>query len=201
MNHVLTKIAEVIKQDFQDAKWKKEMSNPLTALSKEIKDCEAAVKRAQQLTDRQKLLKKEFEKEFREAKSMAEKRKEHVKLAEEAGKEELAAAALREYTYYSGRTERLEITIREAEAQLKDLEHQQEQITFKLKDLQLKRLEYMAKENAVKGEKQASFMLNPEQVTDEDRRFMQIDQYLKSEEKKKEVLTIDEQIEELKHEN
>ncbi|TFD99593.1 PspA/IM30 family protein [Jeotgalibacillus salarius] len=196
MSNVLTKITEVIRQDILEAKRNREHSNPVNDIQRELKDCQAAVKKAKQLTDRQELLKKEFEKEYSHAKSMADKRKEHVQLAEEAGEEALSAAALREFTYYSGRAERLEKTLAEANAQLETLELQLEQLTFELKDLELKRLEYMAKENAVIGEKQSA---TPKKVTEEDRRYHQIEQYLKGTDKKKEEQSIDEQIEQLKH--
>ncbi|AJD90524.1 hypothetical protein JMA_12070 [Jeotgalibacillus malaysiensis] len=195
MTNVLTKITEVIKQDILEAKWNREQSNPVNEIQREIKECQGAVKKAKQLTERQELLKREFEKEYSHAKSMAAKRKEHVQLAEEAGEESLAAAALREYNFYSDRAERLEKTCSEADAQLERLELQLEEQTFKLKDLELKRLEYMAKENAVIGEKQAAPV---KEVTDEDRRYEQIEKHLKENAKKKEELTIDEQIEQLR---
>ncbi|MBM7580945.1 PspA/IM30 family protein [Jeotgalibacillus terrae] len=198
MSNLLTKITEVIRQDIQESKWKQTQSNPVIEIQRELKEVQASVKKAKQLTERQELLKKEFEKEYDHAKSMATKRKEHVQLAEEAGEEALAAAALREFNYYSGRAERLEKTCAEAESQLEALELQLEQLTFELKDLELKRLEYMAKENAVIGEKQSAKLKTPEKATDEDRRYEQIEQHLKQSAKKKEELSIDEQIEQLK---
>ncbi|MFB1083363.1 PspA/IM30 family protein [Jeotgalibacillus sp. JSM ZJ347] len=195
MTNVLSKITEVIKQDILEAKWNREQLNPVNEIQREIKECQASVKKAKQLTERQELLKREFEKEYTHAKSMAAKRKEHVQLAEEAGEESLAAAALREFNFYSERAERLEKTLSEANSQLENLELQLESHTFQLKDLELKRLEYMAKENAVIGEKQSARM---KEATDEDRRYAQIEKHLKENAKKKEELTIDEQIEQLK---
>ncbi|WP_404408347.1 PspA/IM30 family protein [Jeotgalibacillus malaysiensis] len=195
MTNVLTKITEVIKQDILESKWNREQSNPVSEIQREIKECQASVKKAKQLTERQELLKREFEKEYSHAKSMAAKRKEHVQLAEEAGEESLAAAALREYNFYSDRAERLEKTMSEANAQLEKLELQLEEHTFRLKDLELKLLEYMAKENAVTGEKQSAPL---KEITDEDRRYEQIEKHLKENAEKKEELSIDEQIEQLK---
>ncbi|PPA68889.1 PspA/IM30 family protein [Jeotgalibacillus proteolyticus] len=203
MTNLLTRMADAIKADFTDSPKKSRKDNPIDTLNGYLRDCEKEVEKVANLVERQRLLKKELTKELEAARSMAAKREEHVRLAEEAGENELAQAALREFTHYQGRRERLEMSVEESTNQLTSLEELHSGLKHKLKDMYIKRLEVMGRENVAEANKKAehAFSENPGK-TEEELRFKKIENYLKKletgeKDKPAEELTIDQQIAQL----
>ncbi len=128
---------------------KEKQSSPVSLLNKYLRECEGEVKKAAKLIERQKLLKVEFHKEWKQSEEMAEKRKQQGAIALEAGAEDLAEIALREQAQYEERAERLKQSYEHSVDQLAELEHKYEEMQLKLKDMHVKRLELMGQENMV----------------------------------------------------
>ncbi|MDG5473279.1 PspA/IM30 family protein [Jeotgalibacillus sp. ET6] len=201
MTNVLTRVAEAIKADFMEVSNGGAKSEPIQKLNRYLRECEAETDKVGKLVDRQKLLKKEFTKELEEASSMAVKREEHVKIAEEAGEAELAKTALRELTHYQGRKERLQLSLQDTTDQLHRLEEMHATMKHKLKDMYIKRLEVMGRENVAQANQKAEQTFTDDSgLTEEELRFKKIENYLRqleTGEKAEEEESIDQQIAQL----
>ncbi|TDL30719.1 PspA/IM30 family protein [Jeotgalibacillus sp. S-D1] len=202
MTNLLTRVADAIKSDFYEEKKNDNKNNPIHTLNRYLRECEEEVEKVASLVERQRLLKNEFTKELNTASSMVSKREQHVRLAEEAGESELAAAALRELTHYQGRKDRLEISVQEVAKQLHTLEQMHTDMKHKLKDMYIKRLEVMGKENMAQANKKAEHVFAEEDAGQnaEELRFKKIEAYLQQLEKdevQEEEQTVDQQIAEL----
>ncbi|KIL47107.1 PspA/IM30 family protein [Jeotgalibacillus campisalis] len=201
MTNVLTRVAEAIKADFMEVNSGRSKNDPVQTLNRYLRECEMEVDKVEKILDRQKILKKEFTKELEEAASMAAKREEQIKIAEEAGEGELAKAALRELTYYQGRKERLQVSVHETTNQLHRLEEMHTNMKHKLKDMYIKRLEVMGRENIAQASQKAEHLFtNDSDQTEEELRFKKIENYLRqleTGEKAKEEQSIDQQIAQL----
>ncbi|KRG15695.1 PspA/IM30 family protein [Lederbergia galactosidilytica] len=149
MHDLFTRIKQAITDDLQEMTDKEKQSSPVSLLNKYLRECEGEVKKAAKLIERQKLLKVEFHKEWKQSEEMAEKRKQQGAIALEAGAEDLAEIALREQAQYEERAERLKQSYEHSVDQLAELEHKYEEMQLKLKDMHVKRLELMGQENMV----------------------------------------------------
>lgn len=198
MTNLLVRIADAIKSDFYEEKKGENKNNPIQTLNRYLRECEEEVEKVTALVERQRLLKNEFTKELNTAATMVSKREQHVRLAEEAGESELAAAALRELTHYQGRKDRLEISVQETAKQLHTLEQMHTDMKHKLKDMYIKRLEVMGKENIAQATKKAEHIFSEDEGQNaEELRFKKIEAYLHQldkDEVQEEEQTVDQQI-------
>ncbi|RST75338.1 PspA/IM30 family protein [Siminovitchia acidinfaciens] len=149
MNTLFEKIKQAIKDDFYEVAEKQKQSNPISLLNQYLRESEAEVKKASKLIERQKLLKDEFYKEWKQAETMADRRRHQGEIALEAGAEDLSEIALREQAQYEERAERLKQGYENSMNQLEELEHKYREMKLKLKDMHMKRLELMGQENIV----------------------------------------------------
>ncbi|MBM7587885.1 phage shock protein A [Bacillus pakistanensis] len=151
MTNLFTRIKNTITADFHDIIDQKEQKNPISLLNQYLRECEQEVEKVRKLVERQYTLKEEFQKEYVQAKDLAEKRKHQSEIASTAGEIELFDFAQREYEYYSERTSLLSTAKEEAEKQLQDLERKYEEMKHKLKDMHIKRMELMGRENIARA--------------------------------------------------
>jgi phage shock protein A len=151
MANIFTRIFDSIESDIHSLLDKKEENNPIQALNHYLRQSEKETEKVRKLIERQRQLKEEFTVERKEADEMADKRKHQAEVAEKAGEKELAEFALNEYEEYAARAERLTLNEVEAMKQLESLEKRYEEMQHKLKDMRLKRMELMGKENVARA--------------------------------------------------
>ncbi|SDP82667.1 Phage shock protein A [Litchfieldia salsa] len=148
---LFNRIKNTIAADLHEVLDEKEKKNPISSLNQYLRQCELEVEKVRKLVERQYRLKDEFTKEFDESKHLAEKRKQQAEIATRAGEEELYQFAYKEQLQYEERAERLKVTLTEATKHLVELETRYEEMKHKLKDMQLKRMELMGRENIARA--------------------------------------------------
>lgn len=156
MANVFTRMVESIENDIHSLLDRKDEQNPVQALNQYLRQSEKETEKVRQLVERQHRLKEEFTRERKQADDMADKRKHQAEVAQKAGEEELADYAMKEHEEYSARAERLTYSQVEAMKQLESLEKKYEDMSHKLKDMRLKRMELMGRENVARARHQIS---------------------------------------------
>ncbi|KIL48279.1 PspA/IM30 family protein [Jeotgalibacillus soli] len=178
MTNLLTRLKNTIQADLHEALDYKEGKNPVAVLNHYLRECEKEVEKVGKLVDRQQLLKEEFTKEQHASREMVQKRDHQVRVAEQAGETELASFALRELTYYIEREERLSLSIEEVKKQLLALEQKHGEMKHKLKDMYIKRLELMGRENVVRANRRADHVLSEKSNSTSGNRFDEMECYI-----------------------
>ncbi|WP_335872735.1 PspA/IM30 family protein [Bacillus sp. 2205SS5-2] len=160
MANLFKRIRHTVEADLNEILDQKEQNNPIALLNQYLRDCEKEVEKTRKLVERQYLLKQEFMKELQEAQSLATKRQHQAEIAEKAGEQELHEFAQREYLVYQERSQRLEASCANASQQLDELERKYEEMKHKLKDMHIKRMELMGKENITRAHYKMNQMLD-----------------------------------------
>ncbi|MFF2447985.1 PspA/IM30 family protein [Neobacillus sp. NPDC058068] len=151
MGNLFTRIKDVIVADLNETLQKKEKENPIALLNEYLRQCEQETAKVGKLVERQSQLKDEFRREYSQAMELAEKRKYQAEIALKAGEEELCQFATAEHQQYSERAQRLNASIASVSKQLQELERKHEEMKRKLKDMQLRRMELMGRENVTRA--------------------------------------------------
>ncbi|WP_102272611.1 PspA/IM30 family protein [Cytobacillus massiliigabonensis] len=179
MTNLLAKIKNTIKADLNEALERKENKNPIGLLNQYLHECEQETEKVKKLVDRQYQLKDEFERELAEAAELAEKRKYQAGIASKAGEIELYQFALAEHQHYSDRAERLRVSLNHILSQLEELEGKYEEMQHKLKDMHIRRMELMGRENITRANHQINKVLDSASNSDKPySRFEAIEGYL-----------------------
>lgn len=142
---------------------KKEEKNPIAMLNQYIREAEKQTEQTGKWLERQGKLKQELEKEFAETKQMVEKRQRQVELAVANNEEDLISFAQAEVNAYSERTTVLQNSIQQTTEELFGLERKYEEMKHKIKDMKVRQLQLMGKENVTRAHHQMDRMLQPEQ--------------------------------------
>ena len=185
MANLLERLKNTVMADLNQLLDKKEEKNPIALLNQYLRECEKETDKAKKLVQRQYTLKEEFTKELKLAKEMATKRKTQVEVAEKAGEEELKSYAQMELSHLEERIERLSDALTNNNQQLHELETKYLNMVHKLKDMKLRQMELMAKENVTRAhfkmnkvlEEQANNPTNPTS-------FNEMEQYIEKLEEK-----------------
>ncbi|MCA1012690.1 PspA/IM30 family protein [Halobacillus halophilus] len=151
MGNLFTRMKDSITADLHEVLNQKEQKNPMAMLNHYLRESEKETEKVRKLVERQYRLKDEFAREYQKAKDMAEKRKDQAEIAGRAHETEMYEFAKKEQEEYENRAERLESARQEAIEQLESLERKYEQMKHKLKDMQLKRMELMGRENIARA--------------------------------------------------
>ncbi|MGG3466840.1 PspA/IM30 family protein [Neobacillus pocheonensis] len=205
MSNLLTKIKDIIVADLNETRNQKGSQNPIAKLNQYLRQCEQETEKVGRLVERQTRLKDEFLKEFNEAAELAEKRKHQAEIASNAGEIELYQFAITEQQQYSERAERLSASLVQVADQLNELERKFDEMKRKLKDMHLRRMELMGRENVTRANLGMNQVLESSSYTDKSySKFKDIENYLdRLEQKVKSSLnrsTIDDQIAKLEKE-
>src|SRR5699024_2243252 len=147
MTNLFTRIKDSISADIHQMLDKKEQKNPITALNQYLRESEKEKEKVRKIIERQYQLKDEFTKEYLKAQDIATKRKKQAEIAEEAGESELYDFAIKEYQDYARRVEKMKEMRDDAVEQLEVLEQKYAEMQYKLKDMHLRRMELMGREN------------------------------------------------------
>ena len=179
MTNLLTRIKDTIMADLHAAVDQKEKKNPIALLNQYLRQCEQETEKVRKLLERQYALKDEFTREYSQAVELAEKRKYQAEVASKAGEMELYEFASAEHQQYSNRAQRLGASLEEVKGQLGELERKYEEMKHKLKDMQIRRLELMGRENVTRANHRMNQVLDSNTDTNKaDSRFQEIDNYL-----------------------
>ncbi|MBW8348700.1 PspA/IM30 family protein [Bacillus sp. IITD106] len=160
MTNFFEKMKQSIIEDFQGVTEVKVKQNPIAQLNKYVRDSEKELEKAGKLVERQRLLKNEFHKEWKLAAALANKRKEQRDLAIQAGEDGLAETALLYQAQAEEQVERLKQAYDTAIEQLSELEQKHEEMKLKVKDMHIKRLELMGKENVLSMKEKMNKLLS-----------------------------------------
>lgn len=177
MANIFTRLKDSIEADVHDMLDKKEQKNPIKALNQYLRQAEQETEKVRKLIDRQYKLKDEFTREYMKAQDFADKRLKQAEIAEKAGEEELYNFAKRDYEEYQARAERMKTSRTEASNQLEELEQKYEEMKHRLKDMHLRRMELMGRENIAHANHQMNNVL--ENVSEKPfSRFAETERYI-----------------------
>lgn len=151
MANLLTKIKDLIIADLNETRQHKEKQNPIDLLNQYLRECEQETEKVGKLIERQSSLKAEFTREYHQATERAEKRKYQAEIALKAGETELYQFAAAEHQQYSERAQRLNASLAQVIEQSRELERKHEEMKQRLKDMHLRRMELMGRENVTRA--------------------------------------------------
>ncbi|WP_462408753.1 PspA/IM30 family protein [Neobacillus sp. Marseille-QA0830] len=179
MTNLFTRIKNTVVADLHEAMDQKESQNPIAMLNQYLRQCEQETEKVRKLLERQSKLREEFAREYHQAAELAEKRKRQAEVASKAGETELYQFALAEHQQYTERAQRLDASLKQAQASLNDLERKYEEMKHKLKDMQLRRMELMGRENIARANHRINQVLDANQASNKAYgRFGEIESYL-----------------------
>ncbi|WP_338752803.1 PspA/IM30 family protein [Bacillus sp. FJAT-52991] len=151
MTNIFTKFRRVVEAGLFEFVEEKEKKNPIAMLNQYLREAQKETEKAVKLLERQQLLKQELERELRNARHLEERRSRQAIVAGQAGEEELETFAKHEAEVYKERVVRLEESIDLVQQQLITLESKAEEMKHKLKDMNVRRLELMGRENVARA--------------------------------------------------
>lgn len=179
MSNLFSRLKNSIAADFHQILDEKEQKNPISLLNQYLRQCEQEVEKVRKLVERQYLLKEEFTREMNEARQLAEKRKYQLEIATRAKDAELVEFTTQELGHYVERANRLQASLNQANEQLHLLETKYEEMKHKLKDMQIKRMELMGRENMTRANQRMSKILDENQYSNKiSTRFEEMERYL-----------------------
>jgi len=199
MTSLLNRLKYSIEADLHKLFDKKEEKNPIAMLNQYIREAEKQTEQTGKWLERQGNLKQELEKELTETTQMVEKRKNQVELATASGEEDLAAFALAEVNAYEERATVLQNSIHQTTEELFGLERKYEEMKHKIKDMKVRQLQLMGKENVTRAHHQMDRILQPEQKEKNFGTFEDMEQYIErlghKIEKEHEVTSMEQRLE------
>jgi len=162
MNALWNRFKYTVQADLHTLFDKKENKNPIAMLNQYIREAEKQTESIGKLLERQSKLTNELQKELAEAQEMANKRRSQLDLATTAGEEDLIAFAQEEIIAYDTRAESLTNSIEETTNELLSLERKFEEMKHKVKDMKVRQLQLMGKENVTRAHHRMDKVLSPE---------------------------------------
>src|SRR4051794_38583338 len=179
MANLFSRIKNTVLADLHDALDHKEQKNPIALLNQYLRECEQETEKVRKLLERQYRLKEEFTREYNQAAELAEKRKHQAEIASNAGETELYQFALAEQQQYEERVLRLKALMEQSDKQLVDLEQKYEEMKHKLKDMNIRRLELMGRENVTRAQNKMNLVLDNQSYSSKSySKFQEIESYL-----------------------
>lgn len=151
-----------VQADLHEVFDNKESKNPIAMLNQYIREAEKQTDAVGKLLERQRKLKKALQKELQEAEKMTEKRRSQFELATVAEEMDLIEFAQAEINAYETRATGLTASISEATDELTSLERKFEEMKHKVKDMKVRQLQLMGKENVTRAHHQMDQMISPE---------------------------------------
>lgn len=163
MNSLWNRLKYTVQADLHAVLDKQEKKNPIAMLNQYITEAEKQTTSVGKLLERQGQLKAALEKEYAEAASMADKRRSQLALAESTGEEDLVAFAQKEMYAYETRATDLAESITESAQELMSLERKFEEMKHKVKDMKVRQLQLMGKENVTRANRRMDSFISPDQ--------------------------------------
>jgi len=138
---------------------KKEQKNPISMLNQYIREAEKQTEQTGKLLERQGQLKEKLEQEYKENADLLAKRESQLALAKSSGEQDLIDFATDEVTAYSARNLTLQASIEASTREYFELERKFETMKHKIKDMKLRQLQLMGKENVTRAHHQMDGMI------------------------------------------
>lgn len=177
MSNIFTRIKDSVSADLHQMMDNKEEKSPITALNHYLRQSEREKEKVRKLVERQYRLKEEFTKEYMQAQDLADKRLKQAGIAEKAGEQQMYEYALKEHQDFQARADRMKVSREEAIEQLAILEQKYEEMKYKLKDMHLRRMELMGRENIARANHEINKVV--EEVSDKPfSRFGELERYI-----------------------
>jgi lia operon protein LiaH len=177
--NLFERIKNAISADVHELLDQKEEKNPLSLLNQYLKQCEQEVNKARKLVERQQLLKDQFVREIQEGEAKAAKRSHQAELAQQANEQELYQFAIQEKEQHEARVSKLKEAAAQTEKDLTELEQKYEQMKHKLKDMQIKRMELMGRENVARAHRKMDRVIEPSSVLEKTAfKFDELENYM-----------------------
>lgn len=151
MTNIFKRFFTTVEAEVNFALDKKESKNPAVMLTKYLHDAEKQVAATGKLLARQAQLKTKLEQELATATNMLEKREAQLQLAEQSNEQDLIAFAAQEVSIYQNRKTTLEDSITLTASQYLDMERRYEEMKHKIKDMRVRQLQLMGKENVTRA--------------------------------------------------
>lgn len=178
MSTLFDRIKNSVMADLHDVLETKEKKNPISLLNQYLRDSENEAKKVEKLIERQYMLKEEFARELKQTEFMAEKRCKQAEIALQANELSLHQMAIDEEAMYKTQALSLREAYTEASDQLEILEKKHREMKMKLKDMHIKRLELMGRENVIKVTKKMNHVLDNSIVGKANTRFEETERYM-----------------------
>ena len=148
---LLKRLKYTIEADLHGLFDKKEKKNPISMLNQYIREAEKQTEQTGKLIERQAKLKEKLLTELEEATGMLEKRSTQLQLAKQAQEEDLISFAMQEVETYQARQTTLIESIEQTNKELVKLEQKFETMKHKVKDMKVRQLQLMGKENITRA--------------------------------------------------
>jgi lia operon protein LiaH len=179
VKNLFTRIKNTISADLHEILDQKEQKNPIALLNQYLRECEAETEKVRKLVERQYRLKAEFSREYQYAQAMAQKRSRQADVALQAGEETLYEFALKEKQQFEEREVRLKDSLNQVAKSLEELEQKYEEMKHKLKNMHIKRMELMGRENIARANQKINAVLDSGSYSEKVfSRFDEIEQYM-----------------------
>jgi lia operon protein LiaH len=178
MTNLFARVKNTITADLHEALDHKEKQNPIALLNQYLHQCEQETEKVRNLLERQYTLKDEFQREFQQAVELAEKRTYQAEVSLKAGETELYQFATSEQQQYTERANRLRASLEQVNGQLGELERKYEEMKHKVKDMHLRRMELMGRENVTRANLQINQVLDSNYSNKAYSKFKDIESYL-----------------------
>lgn len=162
MNSLWYRFKYSVQSDLHTLFDKKEDKNPIAMLNQYIREAEKQTDSVGKLLERQGKLKVELQKELLETEKMVDKRRHQLELARTVGEEDLVVFAEEEVVAYESRATTLSDSIMDAANELISLERKFEEMKHKVKDMKVRQLQLMGKENVTRAHHRMDKFISPE---------------------------------------
>ncbi|WP_419095955.1 PspA/IM30 family protein [Ureibacillus endophyticus] len=166
MMGLLKRFKYTIEADLHEMFDKKERKNPIAMLNQYIREAEKQTEQTGKLLTRQAQLKEQLEKELKETTEMLEKRSNQLQLAQANGEEDLILFATQEVEAYKTRQVTLVTSLEKANEEFISLERKFETMKHKIKDMKVRQLQLMGKENVTRAHHKMDNVLKSNDETD-----------------------------------
>jgi phage shock protein A len=179
MTKLFTRIKDMINADLHQVLDQKEKQNPISMLNHYLRQCEQETDKVKTLIERQYSLQEQFLKEYQEALELTAKRKHQAEIAANAGETSLHEFAEAEHRQFADRAEYLSKALEQTKTQLEELERKYTEMKHKLKDMHIRRLELMGRENVNRAQYRMNKVLETNNASNQSfSRFKEIETYL-----------------------
>jgi len=138
---------------------KKEQKNPIAMLNQYIREAEKQTEQTGKLLERQGQLKEKLEQEYKQNAELLAKRESQLTLAQTSGEQDLIDFAADEVTAYTARNHTLQASIEASTREYFELERKFETMKHKIKDMKVRQLQLMGKENVTRAHHQMDGMI------------------------------------------
>ncbi|MFF2794299.1 PspA/IM30 family protein [Lysinibacillus xylanilyticus] len=154
-----------IEADLHHAFDKKEQKNPIAMLNQYIREAEKQTEQTGKLLERQGQLKEKLDQEFKQNAEILAKRESQLKLATTSGEQDLIDFASDEVAAYTARNNTLQASIEASTREYFELERKFETMKHKIKDMKVRQLQLMGKENVTRAHHQMDSMITKNNKT------------------------------------